>query len=87
MVISSPELITSGTPKGTVNSVKLVGIFSFKRYPFKHSTTTAGSSALSKVEYIPTACTMFLGTQILIPRSELIIIPIGDPLCHTPSNR
>src|SRR5690606_40987661 len=68
-------------------SDKLVGTFSFKRYPFRHSMTSPGSSLCNKVLYIPAACVMFLGTQIFIPLSELMIMPMGDPLCQIPSSR
>src|SRR3989339_849912 len=86
MVKSSPAVITSGIPKGTVYSNKLAGIFSFKRYPFKHSITNAGSLEDKSVLYIPTACTIFLGTQTYMPLSAFIIIPRGEPLCQIPSN-
>ena len=49
MVISVPSLIVSTSPIGVLNSPKLVGNSSFKRYPFKHSITKAGSSPSSKV--------------------------------------
>src|SRR5574343_225288 len=87
MVISSPVLITSGIPNGTVYSKRFAGNFSFKRYPFNHSITRAGSLEDNKVLYIPTACTIFLGTQTYMPLNALMIIPIGEPLCQIPSKR
>src|SRR3569832_1974314 len=87
IVTSVPSFIVSGTPKGTVYSSKLEGSFSLRRYPFRHSITSPGSLLCNNVLYIPTACVIFLGTQMYIPRSALITIPIGDPLCQLPSRR
>src|SRR5690606_29089165 len=67
-------------------SARLSGSLSFNRYPFRHSTTIAGSLPCNRVLYIPTACTIFLGTQICMPLKELSISPIGDPLCQIPSS-
>ena len=79
--------MVSTSPNGTLNDPKLLGQGSFFRYPFKHSTTKAGSSASSKVLYIPAAWVMFRGTHTCIPRTECTMAPMGDPLCQMPSKR
>ena len=54
-VISVPGLIISIFPKGTVNSPKFNGSFSFNLYAFKGSIMRAGSVQDIRVLYIPEA--------------------------------
>ena len=47
---------------------------------------TAGSSHCNKELYIPLACTIFLGTSMLIPLNVDNNAPMGEPECHIPSS-
>ena len=85
-VMSFPLRTVSTTPSGTRKSPRLLGSFSFKRYPFKDSITRAGSLPSKRVLYIPAACVILRGTSTNIPRRLCTRLPMGEPECQIPSS-